>query len=179
MIVAYIDEYRATHGVEPICEVLSEAGTPSAPSTYYAAKARPPSARAVKDASTSEVFARVHADNYGVYGVRKMHAELNRQGHRVARCTVARLMRNAGVRGVSRAKSPRTTIRGAGPDTRPDLVQRAFTATAPGQLWVADITYCRTFAGWVYTAFIVDVFSRRGVGWQLSKSLRTNLALDA
>jgi putative transposase len=179
VIVAYIDEYRATHGVEPICEVLSEAGTQIAPSTYYAAKTRAPSARSVSDAKTTEVLQRVHADNYGVYGVRKMHAELNRQGHRVARCTVARLMKSAGLRGISRSKGPRTTIPGAGRDTRPDLVQRAFTATAPDQLWVADITYCRTFAGWAYAAFVIDVFSRRVVGWQLSRNLRTGLALDA
>ncbi len=179
VLVDYIGEHRARHGVEPICKVLTEAGTQIAPSTYYAAKSRAPSARAVSDASTSAVIEQVHAANYGVYGVRKMHAELNRQGHRVARCTVARLMRNAGLHGISRAKGPRTTIPGAGPDSRLDLVQRAFTATAPDQLWVADITYCRTFAGWVYAAFVVDVFSRRVVGWQLSKSLRTDLALDA
>ena len=108
-----------------------------------------------------------------------MHAELNRQGHRVARCTVAPTHE---VRWAARdqpREGARTTIPGAGPDTRPDLVQRAFTATAPDQLWVADITYCRTFAGWVYAAFVIDVFSRRVVGWQLSKSLRTDLALDA
>ena len=179
VLVDYIDEYRAKHGVEPICDVLSEAGTQIAPSTYYAVKTRAPSARSVSDAATTEVLTKVHADNYGVYGMRKMHAELNRQGHRVARCTVQRLMRSAGLRGISRSKGPRTTIPGAGPDTRSDLVQRAFTATAPNQVWVADITYCRTFAGWVYAAFLIDVFSRRVVGWQLSKSLRTDLALDA
>ena len=122
---------------------------------------------------------KVHADNYDVYGVTKMHAEMNRRGHRIARCTVHRLMRAAGLHGITRAKGPRTTIPGTGPDTRPDLVDRDFTAAAPDQLWVADITYCRTFAGWVYAAFIIDVFSRRVVGWQLSKSLRTDLALDA
>ncbi len=179
VIVDYIDEHRAQHGVEPICEVLTEAGTQIAPSTYYAAKTRPPSARSVSDATTSEVLRQVHAENYGVYGVRKMHAELNRRGHRVARCTVQRLMKSTGLRGISRARGPRTTIPGAGPETRPNLVQRAFTAAAPDQLWVADITYCRTFAGWVYAAFIIDVFSRRVVGWQLSKSLRTDLALHA
>jgi putative transposase len=125
------------------------------------------------------VIERVHAENYGVYGIRKVHAELHRQGHAVARCTVARLMQKAGLRGISRAKGPRTTIPGTGLDTRPDLVQRRFTATAPDQLWVADITYCRTFAGWVYAAFVVDVFSRRVVGWQLARNLRTDLALDA
>ncbi len=122
---------------------------------------------------------KVHADNYGVYGARKVHAEVRRQGHPVARCTVERLMRSAGLRGITRAKGPRTTVPGSGPDTRPDLVDRAFTATGPDQLWVADITYCRTFAGWVYAAFVVDVYSHRVVGWQLSRSLRTDLALDA
>ena len=179
MIVAFIDAHRDQLGVEPICRVLTEAGTQIAPSTYYAAKTRPPSPRAITDATTTRAIERVHQENYGVYGIRKVHAELRRQGHAVARCTVARLMRTAGLRGISRAKGPRTTLPGIGPDTRPDLVQRAFTATAPDQLWVADITYCRTFAGWVYAAFVVDVFSRRVVGWQLSKSLRTDLALDA
>ena len=122
---------------------------------------------------------RVHAENYGVYGVRKMHAELNRRGHRIARCTVHRLMRSDGLHGISRAKGPRTTIPGKGPDTRPDLLDRDFQAPAPNRVWVADITYCRTFAGWVYAAFVVDVYSRRVVGWQLSRSLRTDLALDA
>jgi putative transposase len=121
----------------------------------------------------------VHGDNYGVYGARKVHAELNRQGHKVARCTVERLMRAGGLRAITRTKGPRTTVPGTSPDSRPDLVERTFTATDPNQLWVADITYCRTFAGWVYAAFVVEVFSRRVVGWQLSKSLRTDLALDA
>ncbi len=188
MIVDYIDANKSMHGVEPICTVLTEVDVKIAPSTYYAAKKRPPSTRSVTDATTTAEIARVHADNYGVYGARKVHAHLRREGHRVdrghgptpvARCTVERLMRAAGLRGVTRAKGPRTTVPGAGPDTRPDLVQRAFTATAPDQLWVADITYCRTFAGWVYAAFVVDVFSRRVMGWQLSKSLRTDLALDA
>jgi putative transposase len=159
VLVAYIDEHRERFGVAPICQVLTHAGTKIAPSTYYATKTRPASARAVTDAAVSEVIRSVHAANYGVYGVRKVHAELRRQGHRVARCTVHRLMRVAGLRGISRAKGPRTTIPGSGPDTRPDLVQRAFTAAAPGQLWVADITYCRTFSGWVYAAFVIDVFS--------------------
>jgi len=150
-----------------------------APSTYYAAATRPPSARTVSDAATTTVIEQVHRDNYGVYGARKVHAELHRQGRPVARCTVERLMRAAGLRGISRAKGPRTTISGSGADLRPDLVKRKFTATGPDQLWVADITYCRTFAGWVYAAFVTDVFSRRVVGWQLSKNLRTDLALDA
>ena len=170
----YIEAHKDEFGVEPICGALQVA-----PSTYYAAKSRPPSARSVSDAATTVVIETVHAANYGVYGARKVHAEMHRQGHPVARCTVQRLMRAAGLLGVSRAKGPRTTIPGTGPDLRPDLVEREFTATGPDQLWVADITYCRTFAGWVYAAFVTDVFSRRVVGWQLSKSLRTDLALDA
>jgi putative transposase len=125
------------------------------------------------------VIEQVHKENFGVYGARKVHAQLRRQGHAVARCTVERLMRTAGLRGLTRARGPRTTVPGTGPDTRSDLVERAFTATGPDQLWVADITYCRTFSGWVYAAFLIDVFSRRVVGWQLSRSLRTDLALDA
>ena len=174
MIVGYIDEHKDRLGVEPICKVLQVA-----PSTYYPAKMRPPSARSLRDADTTAVIKKVHAENYGVYGINKIHAELNRRGHRVARCTVHRLMRAAGLRGITRAKGPRTTVPGAAVDTRPDLVQRQFTATGPDQLWVADITYCRTFSGWAYAAFVIDVFSRRVVGWQLSKSLRTDLAVDA
>ena len=130
-------------------------------------------------------IARVHKENYGVYGIRKIHAQLGREGvtgcgdRPVARCTTQRLMKQTGLRGISRTKGPRTTIPGSGPDTRPDLVEREFVADAPDRLWVADITYCRTYAGWVYAAFILDVFSRRVVGWQLSTSLRTDLALDA
>jgi putative transposase len=156
-----------------------------APSTFYAARTRPPSARAVRDEAVKTEIARVHKDNYSVYGVRKVHAQLAREGvvvgdRPVALCTTRRLMKTLGLRGVSRSKGrPRTTIPGTGPDTRPDLVERAFTATGPDRLWVADITYVRTFAGWVYCAFVLDVFSRRVVGWQVSTSLRTDLALDA
>ncbi len=174
MIVDYIDVHKNEFGVEPICRVLQVA-----PSTYYAYRSRPPSARSVSDATTTVKIAQVHKDNYGVYGARKVHAQLVRENHPVARCTVERLMRTAGLRGISRAKGPRTTKAGTGPDHRPDLVKRKFAATAPDQLWVADITYIRTFAGWVYAAFVVDVYSRKIVGWQLSKNLRTDLALDA
>lgn len=163
----------------PICRTLISAGTQIAPSTYYAFKTRPPSRRSVRDEQLLVQIRRVHAENFGVYGARKLHAQLHREGLAVARCTVERLMRVAGLRGISRAKGPRTTISGPGPETRPDLVERDFTATAPNQLWVADITYCRAFTGWAYAALVTDVFSRRVVGWQLSKSLRTNLALDA
>ena len=173
-MIDFIDAHRDVFGVEPICREL-----PIAPATYYAAKIRPPSARAIRDAVMSAKIRAVHSSNYGVYGVRKVHAQLLREGEQVARCTVERLMRREGLRGISRKKSPRTTLPGS-PAKRPeDLVSRSFTADAPDCLWVADITYVRTFAGWVYASFVTDVFSRRVVGWQLSTSLRTDLALDA
>jgi hypothetical protein len=186
VIVAYIDEYKdllvegLRLGVEPICEVLRTADVQIAPSTYYAAKTRPPLARAVRDAELALLIGKVHKDNVGVYGACKVWAELNRQGQRVARCTVERLMRAQGLRGISREKTRKTTTSEGAETERPaDLVERQFVATAPNQLWVADLTYVRTHSGWVYAAFILDVFSRMVVGWQVSTSLRTNLALDA
>lgn len=186
MIVAYVDEHRERVvegrqlGVEPIIEVLRTADVEIAPSTYYAAKVRPPSARAIRDAELVEEIKVVHKANLGVYGARKIHAELNREGTRVARCTVERLMRAEGLRGIPREKTRKTTI-GEGAETeRPeDLVERKFVATGPNQLWVADLTYVRTHAGWTYVAFVLDVFSRMIVGWQVSTSMRTDLALDA
>ena len=163
--------------------MLTDTGVPIAPSTYYAAKNRKPSRRQIADAKTLAEIERVHRENYGVYGIRKVHAQLARDGgvggRHVARCTVARLMRSAGLRGITRAKTPRTTRPAPTPDHRPDLVEREFTADAPNRLWVADITYVKTHSGWVYGSFVLDVFSRRIVGWQLSTSLRTELALDA
>lgn len=180
MLVEYIDEHRDRFGVEPICQVLRDADVQIAPSTYYAAKSRPPSARAARDAELTEDIRVVHEANLGVYGARKIHAALNRDGVEVARCTVERLMRAAGIQGIRRDKTRKTTFGdGAETDRPADLVKRAFTATAPNQLWVADLTYIRTHAGWAYAAFVLDVFSRRVVGWQVSTSLRTDLALDA
>jgi len=169
----------------PICSALRSAEVPIAPSTYYAARDRDPSPRAVHDDYLKTEIRRVHKENYGIYGARKVHAQLRREGvlgasgQPVARCTVRRLMTELALRGLRRSKNPRTTVPGTAHDTRPDLVGRQFVADAPNRLWVADITYCRTFAGWVYAAFVLDVFSRRVVGWQLSTSLRTDLALDA
>lgn len=168
----FIDDHKHEFGIEPIWRTLTQAGKTIAPSTHYAAKARPPSARTRRDADLTVEIRRVHEDNYSVYGARKVHAELVREGISVARCTVERLMHTAGLRGISRANGPRTTVAGRGPDDRPDLVKRDFTATAPNELWVADITYCRTFSGWVYAALVIDVYSRRVVGWQVSTSLR-------
>jgi putative transposase len=172
---AYIDAHRDRFGVEPICTVLQVA-----PSSYYAAKTRPPSARATRDAELVAHIRRVHADNYGVYGADKVWAQLNREGIRVARCTVERLMRSIGLSGAVRGKVKRTTVPAPLPEQRPaDLVERNFTAPAPNRCWVADITYVATWVGFVYAAFVLDVFSRRVVGWRLSRSLRTDLALDA
>ncbi|KAE8763900.1 IS3 family transposase, partial [Georgenia thermotolerans] len=186
MVIEYIDAHRDRivegHrlGVEPICAVLRDASVPIAPSTYYAAKNRAPSARAVRDAELSEEIKTVHAENLGVYGARKVHAELRRRGHRVARCTVERLMRAHGLRGIAREKTRKTTLSAGAETPRPaDLVERRFVAAAPNQLWVADLTYIRTYSGWGYAAFVLDVFSRMIVGWQVSTSLRTDLALDA
>ena len=186
MIVAYIDEHRERVvegrrlGVEPICEALSSADVQIAPSTYYAAKTRPPSARAVRDAELVPLIANAHEDNLGVYGARKIWAELNRQGIACARCTIERLMRAEGLRGIAREKTRKTTHSDGAETERPaDLVERKFVAHAPNQLWVADLTYIRTHSGWIYAAFVLDVFSRMIVGWQVSTSLRTDLALDA
>jgi transposase InsO family protein len=186
VIVTYIDEHKDRlvegHrlGVEPICDVLRKADVEIAPSSYYAAKTRPPSARALRDAELVPVIRKVHTDNIGVYGARKVWAEVNRKGHDVARCTVERLMRAEGLRGISREKTRKTTTsKGAETERPADLVERQFVAQAPNQLWVADLTYVRTHSGWVYAAFILDVFSRMVVGWQVSTSLRTDLALDA
>ena len=173
-MIAYIDKHRGEYGVEPICSVLQ-----FAPRTYYAAKARPPSKRAVRDEELKPEIARVHRDNFGVYGVDKIWAQLNREGTRVARCTVARLMRELGLRGVVRGKPKFTTIPAAEADRPRDLVDRRFSAGAPNRLWVADLTYVRTWSGFVYVAFITDVYSRMIVGWQASRSLRSDLALDA
>jgi putative transposase len=176
--VGFVDAHKGEHGVEPILTTL--AGTPVgiAPSTYYAAKTRPASARALYDAGLAPIIATIHRDNYGVYGARKVWHQLIRDGHTVARCTVERLMRVNGLRGVSRAKTPRTTV--PAKDSFPeDRVNRSFTAVAPNQLWVADITYIKTHSGWVYAAFVLDMFSRRVVGWQVATSLHTRLALDA
>jgi putative transposase len=173
--VRFIEANRHRWGVEPICTALQVA-----PSTYYAARARPPSARAVHDAVLVEEIRRVFAENYSVYGADKVWAQLNREGIRVARCTVERLMRQLGLRGAIRGKTWTATTIIGDETTRPaDLVERDFRASAPNRLWVADLTYVKTHAGWVYVAFVIDVYSRSVVGWQTSRSLRTDLALDA
>ncbi len=184
LIVDYIEQHKTEFGVEPICTTLTAADVQIVPSTFYAARTRPLSARAVRDEELKPIIKRVHESNYGVYGIRKVHAQLAREPgladvKPVARCTTQRLMKVLDLRGISRAKGPRTTVPGTGVDTRLDHVKRVFVAELPDRLWLADITYVRAFAGWVYCAFVLDVFSRRVVGWQVSTSLRTDLALDA
>jgi putative transposase len=173
-VTRYIDENRGRFGVEPICTTLQ-----IAPSTYYAAKRRPPSARALRDAALKPELSRVHEDNFGVYGARKLWRQLLREGIRVGRDGVARLMRELGIAGVVRGKPKRTTIPAALAARPGDLVERRFGAAAPNRLWVADLTYVRTWSGFCYVAFVIDVYSRRIVGWRVSTSLRTDLALDA
>jgi putative transposase len=178
--VAFIDEHRGRFRVEPICRVLSEHGCKIAPNTYWVARKRPPSARAVRDEYLRSEIARVHAENLSVYGADKVWTQLNREGIRVARCTVERLMREMGLTGARRGRAFKVTTRSDERQRRPDdLVVRQFKAPTPNQLWVADLTYVRTFKGWVYVAFVIDVFSRMVVGWQISTSLRSDLAIDA
>lgn len=171
---AFIDEHCDEHAVEPTCRVLQ-----FAPSTDYARCTRPPSDRSIRDTGLPPVVRQVHGANYGVHGAQKVDAELRRQGIPAVRCTVERLKRAGGLRGVTMDNGPRST--NPAPETgRPvDLMERRFTAPAANRPWVADITYIRSFAGWVHAAFVLDVFSRRIVGGQVSTRLYTELALDA
>jgi putative transposase len=178
-MVSFIDEHRAEYGVESICAQL-----PIAPSMYYQHKARqadperwPPRLR--RDRALAPEIRRVHEENFRVYGARKVWRQLSREGQVVARCTVERLMRAQGLRGVVRGRKCRTTI----PDdsaARPlDRVNRQFQASRPNQLWVADFTYVATWVGFVYVAFVIDVFARRIIGWRVARSMHTELVLDA
>jgi putative transposase len=166
-------------GVEPICRVLSEHGCPIAPSSYYEAKDRQPSARQARDEQLEAEILRVRKDNFAVYGARKVWLALNREGIPVARCTIERLMRRLGLVGARRGRKIRTTS----PDTaaaRPaDLLQRRFNPCAPDRTWVADFTYVPTWSGMVYVAFVIDAYSRRILGWRAATSMRTSLVLDA
>ena len=150
-----------------------------APSTYYAARSRPLSARAQRDAALLVVLSALHVANFSVYGARKMWKAMMRAGHDVGRDQVARLMREAGLRGVRRSKRIRTTKRDDAAPRSPDLVERDFTATAPNQLWVTDLTFVPTWAGVAYVCFITDAFSRMIVGWRVAGHMRTEMVLDA
>ncbi len=177
---AYIDAHRDQFGVGPVCQVLSDAGVPAAASTYYAARARPPSARSVRDAQLAAEIQRVYKDSDENYGARKVWLQLRRDGIAAARCTVERLMRRLGLRGTRRGRRTRTTTPGRGEALPPDLVQRNFHPPAPNRLWVVDITYVPIWSGgFAYLAFVIDAFSRMITGWKAAGHMRASLALDA
>jgi transposase InsO family protein len=178
-MIAFIDDHREVHGVEPICNVL-----PIAPSTYYAhvAKRANPeklSARARRDMALKPEIARVFAENFEVYGVRKVWRQLQRESFDVARCTVERLMRGMGLQGVIRGKPVRTTISDKAAPCPLDHVNRQFHAPRPNALWVSDFTYVSTWTGFVYVAFVIDVYARRIVGWRTSRTAHASFVLDA
>lgn len=178
-MTAFVDEHRSAYGVEPICRVLE-----IAPSTYYdhLAKRVDPdlrSNRSHRDEALCAEIRRVWEENFQVYGVRKVWRQLVREGYRVARCTVERLMRQLGLAGVVRGKGTRTTISDKAQPCPQDKVNRQFRAERPNQLWVSDFTYVSTWQGFVYVAFVVDVFARRIVGWKVSRSSKTDFVLDA
>jgi transposase InsO family protein len=178
-MIAFIDDHREVYGVEPICRIL-----PIAPSTYHArvaqradpAKASP---RTQQDMVLMEQIRRVHEANFGVYGARKVWRQLSREGIAVARCTVERLMRQMGLRGAVRGKETRTTIADKAVPCPADKVNRQFQASHPNALWVSDFTYVATWQGFVYVAFIIDVFARRIVGWRVSRTAHADFVLDA
>ncbi len=176
---AFIDDHREAYGVEPICKVL-----PIAPSSYHDHVARrrdptrrPPRAR--RDAALKVEVQRVFEENFQVYGVRKVWRQLRREGFAVARCTVARLMRDMGLQGAIRGKPVRTTVSDKAAPCPLDRVNRDFQAPAPNRLWVSDFTYVATWAGFVYVAFVIDVFARRIVGWRVSRTAHAGFVLDA
>lgn len=166
-------------GVESICSTLSKTGLQVAPSTYYATKSRQPSPRAQRDAVLRPALRGLWENNYRVYGARKLWKAAQRAGHEVGRDQVARLMRAEGIEGVRRTKRVLTTKPDPAATRHPDLVKRDFTATAPNQLWVTDLTYVPTFAGIAYVCFIIDAFSRIIVGWRVASNMRTETVLDA
>jgi putative transposase len=172
--VKFVNVERKRFGVEPICRTLE-----IAPSTFYGAIARPCSERRRRDAELKADIGRVHKDNFGVYGARKLWRQLNREGIAVGRDRVGRLMRALHLEGVRRGKRKRTTFPAEVGERPADLVAREFKAEAPNRLWVADLTYVSTWSGFVYVALVVDVFSRYIVGWRVSASLHAELALDA
>ena len=178
-MIAFIDEHRTRHGVEPICRVL-----PIAPSTYHAHAGRRADpgklpARAQRDITLTAEIRRVYEENFRVYGIRKVWRQLLREEIAVARCTVARLMRTMGLQGVVRGKTVRTTISNAAAPCPLDRVNRQFKAPHPNALWVSDFTYVATWAGFVYVAFVIDAFARRIVGWRVSRTAHTGFVLDA
>ena len=178
-MIAFIDDHREAYGVEPICKVL-----PIAPSTYraHAAKRADPSklsARAKQDAIHKIEIRRIFAENFDVYGARKVWRQLRREGEDVARCTVERLMRSMDLQGVIRGKPVKTTIGDKAAPCPLDHVNRQFHVPAPNMLWVSDFTYVATWTGFVYVAFVIDAYARRIVGWRTSRTAHASFVLDA
>jgi putative transposase len=174
-VTAFVDEHRARFGVEPICRVLGVSA-----SAYYRRATGQRSDRVVEDERLLGLIEQVAERNYGAYGYRKTWLALRRQGIEVGRDRVKRLMRAEGIQGAKRRGKPwRTTLADPAATRPPDLVERDFTATRPDELWVADFTYLRCWEGLVFFSFVIDVYSRRVVGWQFSTSMRTDLVLDA
>jgi putative transposase len=178
-MIAFIDDHRGAFGVEPICEVL-----PIAPSTYHdhvAKRADPTklSGRAKRDITLKPEIARVFAENFEVYGARKVWRQLTREGVDVARCSVERLMQSMGLQGVIRGRPVRTTLSNKAPPSPLDHVNRQFHASAPNVLWVSDFTYVATWSGFVYVAFVIDAYARRIVGWRVSRTSHAGFVLDA
>jgi putative transposase len=185
VIVVFIHEHQGRRegglrwGVESICRVLTEHGVPIAPSTYYEQVGKAATARQRRDEYLVGEIARVHRDNFGVYGARKVWLQLNREGVPVARCTVERLMSREGLRGALRGRVKRTTVPDPTAERADDLVGRDFAPLAPDRLWVADLTYVSTWSGWVYVAFVVDAYARRILGWRTATTMTTSVVLDA
>lgn len=173
-MVDFIDRNKGEFGVQPICDVLQFAS-----STYRSAKARPPSKRSLRDAELVPELVELWKANYSVYGARKLWVAARKAGYEIGRDQIARLMRQAGIRGIKRSKRVRTTRSDDSAERSPDLVDRDFTATAPNQLWVMDLTYVPTWSGVAYVCFIVDAFSRKIVGWRCAGHMRTDMVLDA
>jgi putative transposase len=178
-MIAFIDDHRGAYGVEPICRVL-----PIAPSTFHAHEARrrdpaKASRQARRDTALCVEIRRVFDENYGLYGVRKVRRQLGREGISVARCTVARLMQQLGLRGVVRGKQTRTTVQDRATPCPADKVNRQFQVLRPNVLWVSDFTYVATWQGFVYVAFVIDAFARRIVGWRVSRTAHAGFVLDA
>ena len=178
-MIGFVDDHRGVYGVEPICRVL-----PIAPSTYYehAGRRRDPVRRSARERRDEELrlhVRRVFEANFGVYGVRKVWRQMNREGIAVARCTVARLMKGMGLQGAVRGKKVRTTVPDPAAPCPLDKVNRQFAAPHPNALWVSDFTYVATWSGFVYVAFVIDTFARRIVGWRASRTAHASFVLDA